>query len=223
MATSVAFSYNELIAELQVFLEEASAEYVADLPTLVKLGESRVATDFNFEIFDVVVTGALTAAVFVQPIKPANWQGTRSLHIRDVGGAGPFRFLQRRTYEWCLDFEPDETATAEPKYYAEFSETEFFVVPAPVLTHGFELRQIQTPNSLAPANQNTWLGTNAGDLLLYASLMASEEFLKEDQGQIAVWKATYGELMGARKLELRRQWRADYAPVKEAARTVSLT
>ena len=81
MATSVAFSYNELISELQVFLEEASAEYVADLPTLVKLGESRVATDFNFEIFDVVVTGALTAAVFVQAIKPTDWQGTKSADL----------------------------------------------------------------------------------------------------------------------------------------------
>jgi len=222
MSSSTSFTYNELIAALQSWLEEASAEYVVDLPTLVKLGESRLTTDLNFEIFDVVVTGALTAAVFVQPIKPATWQGTRSLHIRDVGGGGVRRFLQRRSYEWCLDFEPDETATAEPIYFSEFSETEFFMTPAPVLTHGFELRQIQSPDSLAPANQSTWLGTNCGDILLYASLASSEEYLKSDQGEIAVWKQSYGELVTARKLELRRQWRADYSPVKEAARTVSL-
>lgn len=223
MASSTSFTYDQLIAELQTFLEEASAEYVADLPTLVKLGESRVATDFNFEIFDFVVTGALTAAVFVQAIKPTTWQGTRSLHLRDVGGTGLRRFLQRRTYEWCLDFEPDESQTAEPKYFAEFTDTEFFVTPAPILTHGFELRQIQAPEQLTVANQNTWLGDNAGDLLLYACLISSEEFLKSDQGEIAVWKTTYGEMMPARKLEARQQWRADYSPVKESARTVSLT
>lgn len=220
MSSSISFTYNTIIAELQSILEEASAEFVIDLPTLVKLGESRVTTDLNFEIFDVVVTGALTAAVFIQPIKPATWQGTRSLHIRDVGGTGLRRFLQRRTYEWMLDFEPDEAATAEPIYWGEFTETEVWVAPAPILTHGFELRQIQSPDSLAPANQTTWLGTNAGDLVLYGALIASEEFLKSDMGEIQQWKTTYTEFIGARKLELRRQWRADYSPIKEAAKTV---
>lgn len=223
MATSVAFTYDQLIAELQSVLEEDSTEFIADLPTLVKLGESRLATDLNFEIFDRVVTGALTPAAFIQPIKPTTWQGTRSLHIRDVGGAGLRRFIERRSYEYCLDFEPDETQTAEPIYWAEFTETDVWMVPAPILAHGFELRQIQSPTSLAPSQQTTWIGTNAGDMLLYAALIASEEFLKSDQGEIEVWKRTYGEFLGARKLELRRQWRSDYSPVMEAARTIGVT
>lgn len=222
MATSLSFTYDQLIAALQSWLEEASAEFVGDIPTLVKLGESRLATDLNFEIFDVVVGGALTVGQFVQAIKPANWQGTRSIHLRDSGGGGLRRFLQRRSYEWCLDFEPDESATAEPQFYAEFTETEFFMVPAPAVTNAFELRQIQTPDSLAPANQTTWLGTNAADLLLYASLIASEEWLKGDQADVAAWKTTYGETMNVRRLELRRQWRADYSPVMQAASTISV-
>jgi len=222
MAASTSLTYDQLIAFLQSTLEEGSAEYIADLPRIVALGEGRLNTDLNLEIFDFVVTGALTAAAFVQPIKTATWQGTRSLHIRDVGGTGLRRYLQRRSYEFCLDYEPDETATAEPIYYAEYSDTEFFVTPAPILTHGFELRQIQAPEQLTSINQNTWLGDNCGDILYYACLIASEEWLKSDQGEIATWKATYGEYLGARKLELRRQWRADYSPVLEAARTVSV-
>ena len=222
MATTLSFTYNQLIAYLSVALEDNSAEFVANQQTIVALGESRLATDLNFEIFDRVVTGALTAAVFVQPIKPTNWQGTRSLHIRDVGGAGPRRFLQRRTYEWCLDFEPDETATAEPLYWAELTETDFFMVPAPILTHGFELRQIQTPAALTVANQNTWLGDNAGDILVYACLLSSEEFLKSDKEFIDKWKTSYSETMQARKLELRRQWRSDYDPIMSAAKTTSI-
>ena len=220
MATSLSFTYAQLIAYLSTALEDKSAEFLANQQTIVALGESRLATDLNFEIFDFVVTGALTAAVFIQSIKPTNWQGTRSLHIRDVGGAGLRRFLQRRTYEWCLDFEPDETQTAEPLYYAEFSDTEFFVVPAPILTHGFELRQIQSPEALTVANQNTWLGDNAADLLVYACLLASEEFLKAEPEYMDKWRTSYSELLPARKLELRRQWRGDYDPIKNAARTV---
>lgn len=222
MPASTSFTYTDLIAALSVWLEETSAEFVANQNIIVSMGESRLATDLNFEIFDRVVIGALTPAVFVQPIKPTSWQGTRSLHIRDVGGTGLRRYLERRTYEWCLDFEPDESATAEPKYYAELTETDFFVVPAPILAHGFELRQIQTPDALAPANQNTWLGDNAGDLLLYACLLASDEFLISDAEDLNTWRTSYGELLPARKLELRRQWRGDYDPVKAAAKTVSV-
>lgn len=223
MASSTSFTYDQLIAALGTWLEEGAAEFTGDLPTLVKMGESRLATDLNFEIFDVVVGGALTIGQFVQAIKPLNWQGTRSLHLRDSGGGGLRRYLERRSYEWCLDFEPDESATAEPQYYAEFTDTEFFMVPAADATYAFELRQIQSPESLAPANQDTWLGTNAGDLLLYACLIASEEWLKSDQGEIATWKSSYGETMNVRRLELRRQWRADYSPVKEAATGISVT
>ncbi len=222
MPTSLSFTYNELIAYLQVALEDSSAEFVANIQTIVSLGESRLATDLNFEIFDVIVTGALTAAVFTQPIKPTNWQGTRSLHIRDVGGTGLRRFLQRRTYEWCLDFEPDESATAEPLYYAELTDTALWLTPAPVLTHGFELRQIQSPAALTVANQTTWLGTNAADLLVYACLLAADEFLISDEADMAEWRTSYNELMPPRKLELRRQWKSDYDPIMAAAQTTSI-
>lgn len=222
MATTTSFSYDDLIAAIQSWLEEGSAEFQAALPDIVSLGESRLYTDLNLEIQDNVVTGALTASQFVQAIKSAAWQGTRSFHIRDVGGTGLRRFLQRRTYEWCLDFEPDETVVAEPLYYAELSETEFFLTPAPDVTYAFEVREISRPDALSVGNQNTWLGDNAGDLLLYACLIASEEYLKSDQPDINKWKGTYAETMPARKLEIRRQWRGDYSPVKESARTVPL-
>lgn len=457
MPSSTSFSYDDLIAALGAWLEESSEQFIDNQSTIVSMGESRLATDLNFEIFDRVITGDLTVDQYVQTIKPSDWQGTRSLHLRDpaasadadfadvvlllsldgvdgatvavddsplnnsvnfqgaidlttaikkfgtasldadtgdpldyleipfnaafpvldsdftieffvnttdqVGGhdyinhsdggsgtsnwqllvgngslefaysdngssinvfrnfgavagngvwqhiavtrlgndlfahndgvkigstfdvtgitigasgvipinigsrnqsgaspnvsdadafidevrftvgtaryttanftaptqafptsgsAGLRRYLERRTYEWCLDFEPDETATAEPKYYAEFTETEFFVVPPPDLAYGFELRQIQTPDALAPGNQNTWLGDNAGDLLLYACLIASDEFLISDPADLETWRQSYTEVMPARKLELRRQWRGDYSPVKSSAKTTSL-
>jgi len=220
MSTSLSLTYNQLIAALQDWMEDDSTEFLTNQQTIVALGESRLSTDLNFEIFDRVVTGPLTVGAFIQPIKPTTWQGSRSLHIRDVGGTGLRRFLERRSYEYCLDFQPDESATAEPIYWSEFTETDVFVVPAPALAHGFELRQIQSPTALTVANQTSWIGTNAGDLLLYACLIASEHFLKADPIDVEAWKTTYAEKMPARKLELRRQWRADYSPVKNAARTM---
>ncbi len=162
------------------------------------------------EIRITVGTARYTTANFTAP----------TAAFPDSASDGPRVYLERRTYEYCLDYEPDETATAQPQYYAEYTETEFFMVPPPDIAYGFELRQIQTPDALSPSNQNTWLGDNAGDLLLYACLIASDEFLISDPEDLNTWRTSYGELLPARKLELRRQWRGDYSPVKEAARTV---
>jgi len=171
------------------------------------------ANAFIDEVRFTVGTARYTTADFTAPTQA----------FPDSASGGPKVYLERRTYEYCLDYEPDETLTDQPKFYAEFTETEFFVVPAPDIAYGFDLRQIQTPDALGPGNQTTWLGTNAGDMLLYACLLASDEFLISDPTDLATWRESYRELVPSRSLELRRQWRGDYSPIKEAARTVGLT
>jgi hypothetical protein len=202
-------------------------------------GDFVSATTLNTPVGDVILGGSGSGAAPGQPFEGyidevrvtkgvARYTGnftppTAASPDSVTGGSGLRRYLERRNYEWCLDYEPDETATAEPKYYAEYTETEFFVAPAPDIAYGFELRQIQSPEALSPTNQNTWLGDNAGDLLLYTCLLASDEFLISDTEDLNTWRQSYVDLLPARKLELRRQWRSDYSPVKEAARPMSLT
>ncbi|KKL54158.1 hypothetical protein LCGC14_2268200, partial [marine sediment metagenome] len=83
MPSSTSFSYDDLIAALSAWLEETSQEFIDNQSTIVSLGETRLTTDLNFEIFDRVITGDLTPDQYVQEIKPSDWQGTRSLHLRD--------------------------------------------------------------------------------------------------------------------------------------------
>lgn len=224
MPTTTAFTYDELIAEIQDVSEDSSAEFVAEMPTIVANGESRLYTDLNLELFDRTRTGALTPSAFIQAIKPAaTWQGTRSLFLRDVGATGLRRYLQRRTYEYCQDYAPDESIEAEPLYYSEYSDTEYFMVPAPDLAYAFELREISRDTSLilAPGNQNTWLGDHQGDILLYSCMIFAEQYLKSDQQDVDKWKMMYQETTQARRMELRRQLRGDYAPIRNAARTAT--
>ena len=222
MSTSTSFTYAQLVSAIENWLEDASAELVADIETIISIGESRLATDLNLEIFDRVATGALTASQFVQAIKTSTWQGTRSFFIRDSGGTGDRRFLRRRSYEWCQDYAPDETATDEPEYYAEYSDTEFFVVPAPDATYAFEVREIRGPGHLSSSNANTWLGDNCGDLLLDSCRLAGEDYIKADQEDIERVRVMYQDKLGVRKLELRALWRSDYSPVKSSAEVVGL-
>ena len=223
MSTSTSFTYDTLIAALQAWCEDNGAEFTTNIQTIVSLGESRLCNDLNFEIFDRIVSPAPTMTInqFVQTIKGANWQGTRSIFIRAPGPTGPKIPLYKRTYSYCADYQPDITATGQPKYYAELTETDYFVTPAPSLAYVVELRQIQPPEQLTAANQNTWLGTNAGDLLLYACLIASENFLQSEENYIEAWKKEYQPLLEVRRLTLRDQIRSQYEPIKPAAGPVA--
>lgn len=221
MPGTTGYSYNELIAAIQTWAEDDSAELVAALPQIVSRGETRLYVDLNLEIFDQVRTGAFTPSQNLQAIKTATWQATRSLFWTPVGG-GARTYLQRRTYEYCIDYEPDESNTGTPLYYAEFSDTEYFVVPAPDAAYPFELREISKDSALAltSGNQNTWLGDHAGDLLLDSCMMEAEVYIQSDEFDVRKWSEAYSSKLPQRRIELRQQIRSDYSPMQNAARTV---
>lgn len=219
MASTTAFTYNELIAAIQTWLEDDSAELIAALPDIVAKGESRVYTDFNLEIFSRVRSATFTISVNEQPVKAATWQGTRSVHYTPVGG-GARTYLERRTYEYCIDYEPDESNVGAPLYYAELNETEYFVVPAPDQAYPVVAREISQPDALTVGNQNTWLGDQQGDILLDACMIEAEQYTKSDQYDVDKWKQFYMEKLPTRRMELRDLIRADYEPIGNAARTV---
>lgn len=219
MSSTTSFNFTELSTALQAWLEDSGTEFTGNIETIISLGESRLATDLNFEIFDEVSTAALTPAVREQPIKPALLQGTRSIHLRDVGGTGLLRYLRLRTYEYCADFAPDISVQAEPIFYAELDELNWYMVPTPDVAYQAVIRAIVPPEALTVGTPTSWMGSNAGDVLFYACLMSSEEFLKS-KDRAAEWKQSYAELLPMRKVELRRQIRSDYNPVRAGATPV---
>lgn len=192
--------------------------FVAAMPELTRRAESRVYGDLNMEIFDRIVTGVLTINVFLQAIKDATWQGTRTFWLRDVGGTGKRRFLSRRSYEYCMSYEPDETVRSEPKYYAEVSDTQYFLAPAPDVAYAFEIREISSASALSilVTTTGTWLSKNMGDVLFAANMVEAERWLQAEQPDIDKWEQTYSDRLNTNKATLRTLMRADYSPVRNA-------
>jgi hypothetical protein len=208
-----------LTTAIQGFVEDTGAEFTGSINTVIQLGEARCYTDLNLEILDTTITAALTPSVRLQPIKPATNQATRTIHIRGVGGTGNFRKLARRTYEFCVEFAPTVATVGEPLYYAEVSPTEVYMVPTPDVAYQASIRQVVAPPSIVSGA--TWLATNMGDLLLYACMISTEEYLKADDSFVTRWKESYKEALSVRRFELRDVIRADYYPVKDGAKPVS--
>lgn len=199
-----------------------SDKFVAEIPRLVKAAESKVYADLNLEIFDRVRTGSLTASQFLQAIKTSTWQGTKSFFIRDAGGTGLRRFLRKRSYEYCQSYQPDETVTGEPLFYAEYSDSQFFVVPAPNAAYAFELREISqdTTLGLSATQTTTWLSTHAGDLLFYSLCIEAERWLQGDQADVSKWEAEYNTRLNPIRVTLRDLVRTDYDPMQNQPRPV---
>lgn len=208
MASS--FTYATLTTTLQSLTEDGGTEFAAFIPTIIQLAEDKVLRDLDLEYFEVITATAFTAS---SPLitKPTGAIATRTLHYTDA--SSNFVLLEPRSWEWAKDYWPKEsTTTADPKYFTEYSSTQWYVAGTPSGTNVVTSRCVINPTGLSAGTTTTWLSQYMGDLLLYACLIGSEQYLKADD-RIPVWEAEYiKRLSGAAKI-LKPADRMDYSPV----------
>lgn len=227
MPSTVNHTYESLLAQVRRDMEEPdNDELEANFQQIVARAESRLYTDLNLEIFDRVRTGQLTPGQFVQAIKPTTWQATKTFWIRaDDSGAATGRriYLLKRSYEYCMEYAPDEAATDQPRQFAEYSDTEYFISPAPDALYHYEIREISQTAALAltDVNDTTWLSANAGDLFVAVANIEAARFLQGLPADIETLEKTYAALFVPRQATLRDLIRQDYSPVQNAPRTTT--
>lgn len=212
---ALSFTYNTLIAALNEWTEDDSAELTTSMPTIVSAGETRVLKDLRLSFLDTTsaisfVSGTATVT------KPASVVATLALWYT---ASGADYFIQPRSYEFVKDFTPATTTTGLPLYYAENSETTYLMAPTPNFTGSGNARCIVRPTGLSSGNQTTWIGTNAGEALFYSCLIAIEQFLKTDldnPSRIKMWREEYDKAMGTDLRELADSVRATYPALAPA-------
>lgn len=208
MASS--FTYATLTSALQTITEEQGSEYAAFIPTIIGLAEDKILRDLDLELFDTVTALAFTAS---NPLltKPTGTIATRTLHY--VNASNNRTLLELRSWEYVNDYWPNTaTTTATPKYFAEYSATQWHISGTPSGTNVVYARCVIRPTGLSVSNTTTWLSTYMGDLLLYACLVCSEQYLKADN-RIGVWMADYMQRLSAARVELKQEDRVDYTPM----------
>jgi hypothetical protein len=189
MAT--AMTYNSLLTDLQNYLERGTASdsiVFGQLNELINFGERRCARELK-------ILGYIVPAVFtMQPglavyQKPDRWRQTVSVNV----SASPVGTSVRspmfpRSYEYIRTYWPDDTQTnttvygipGPPKFYADYNYQNIIVAPTPDAAYPAELVYYEEPPLLGPSNQSNWLTQYAPRLLLYASMIESQVFLKKD-------------------------------------------
>lgn len=182
-------TYSSLLEDMRVYVDRDDDPFITQRSRFVMMAENRIATEIDNLGLQRVVTGAMQQGQAIIE-KPARWRRTVSFNY-GTGVANSVRnTLFPRTYEWCRTFWPNPSVQGAPRYYCDYDFNHFLVAGSPDAAYPFELIYFERPEPLSTNNQTNWTTENAPQLLLYACLLETAPFLKNDE-RIAVWKAEY--------------------------------
>ena len=168
------------------------------------LAENRLASEIRQLGNQQQVKGILSENVLQ---KPERWRETISFRIDTEEGT---TFLQPRTTDYCRAFWPDESLTGIPRYYADYGYEHFLIVPSPSKAFNFELNYYERLEPIGPEKQTSWFTQYAPQLLLYATLLEAQPFLKRPE-RTAEFQALYDRSMQSLIQESSRRIGSDRA------------
>lgn len=196
----VAMTYTSLLNDMRVYLERGATlatdpTVYEQLPKLVNLAERRLARELKIQGTVTVVSSTMTTGVATYA-KPDRWRETVSMRIGTGTGYNTLKEVYPRAYEYMRLFWPNQTQTGEPRFYADYNYNNWFVAPTPDADYPYEIIYYELPTLLDETTQTNWYTEYAPDALLYASLMESAPFLKNDE-QIKVWEGFLGRAISS--------------------------
>lgn len=178
--TAAALARDDLTARI--------AEFVAN-------AEFRIARELRPRGFEVYTTSTFTSgsagAIIDQPTRLID---LISFHVlADAAGTatGSIRYpCFERPYSFIRAYTPNQSTTGRPKFYADMGANQIIVAPSPSAAFTFELAYYERLAPLSDSNTTNYLTANAPQLLLYATLLESAPYLRDD-ARIETWQGLY--------------------------------
>lgn len=186
-------TYTRLVGQLKDYSERKDQAYIDQIPVFIMLAENRLATEMKQQGFQAVVTGNLPLSNSMP--KPAFWKETISFGYID--SSGTYQQLYLRSLEYCRAYWPAAAETTDaPMYYGDYNINNFILAGTPAAAHQFELVYYARLDPLTETHQENWLTLNAPQALLYACLLESAIWRK-NQEDIQLMTGQYTQAMAA--------------------------
>jgi|TARA_E500000305_G_scaffold111605_1_gene126045 hypothetical protein len=210
-------SYTTLKANIQNYLENDSSELVDSIDVIIAQAEEMVFQRLpNLPCYRNSFTGTLV--VGQADYTPVT--GTPSIRmIRQVSitSSSNVIYLDHRIDSYLRDYWPNSSTTGTPIMYSTKSATDvgsgskttITLAPTPSATLAFQVDFIGKPVGLSSSNANTWIDTNATDVLLSAALYESSAFLKAPE-TLKLYKGKFDEAVQLFSQEMGRDYTAEY-------------
>lgn len=206
----MSFTYAQLKQAIQDYMENTETTFVNNLPLFIRLSEERILKNVQLNLFRKNATANATNGNSYLAC-PSDFLAPFSLSY--AGANGDKVFVELKDVSLLQEYTPDPTTTGEPKYYAQFDNTNFLLSPTPGSNYTMELHYFYRPASLTsgPEDGTTWLSVNAELTLLYGALIEAYVFQKGDPDLMAKYDQRFQEsLVGLKMLGEARQVTDEY-------------
>ena len=179
-----------LTQAIQDYTDNDEAVFVANIPNFIEAAEERILKEVPLEEFRKSASTPMTAGNKYFP-KPSDWLFTYSLSI--LGNTNVTKFLLNKDKTFVQEFWNDPTVTGEPRYYADYNVSTFIIAPTPIAAYTAEIEYMYRPASLTSTTgtAQTWLSENAGQALLYGSLVEAYTFMKGEPDMIGQYEQSF--------------------------------
>ena len=153
---------------------------------------------------------------------PAGCLFTRGIQVYTSTSVitGANTWLQKKDQTFLNEYVAANTATGNPKYYAQFggatgvtdtTSGKYMFAPVPDSTYKFQVHFNAMPTSLVTNTSGTYISRNFGNGLLYACLVEAYGFLKGPMDMLTMYEQKYNNVVQKFAAEqIGRRRRDDY-------------
>lgn len=188
---AVQMSYNSLVENIQQYMERDDVGFVAQIPSLIAIAESRIASELKTYLqLTVVETTVVSGQTVIS--KPARWRKTASMKINGQP-------VLLRSQDYIAQYQ-SESANGQPLYYADYDYDNWAIAPRADATYPVEICYYSEIQPLDAANQQNLFTRETPQLMLYGTLLAAQGYLKA-LDKLPVWKQYYDDALKSVKSE----------------------
>lgn len=176
-------TYSELKTAIADWLNRD--DLTSTIPNFIALAEAQMNRTIRHRKMVTRSTATLDTPYFAVP---SDWME----NIRFLLNTNPVTPLLYVTPEQMIEDQQVYSSSGQPLFFTMIGQ-QFEVLPTPDSSYSAELLYYAKIPSLSDAAPTNWLLTESPDIYLYAALVQSAPYLKEDE-RVQVWASLYQKL-----------------------------
>lgn len=199
-------TYAQLLSAIRSYTEIDSNVFTDSVIDLfITFSENRILRDIDLDVFKKEATSTLTVGDrFLSA--PSDILTHRYMMITVDGDQ---KMLELKDTSFMKEYWPDSSQTGEPKFYAVWSDSQFYIAPTPDEAYTVQLGYLYRPTQLSSSNTETWISKNAPEALLYACLTQAYSYAKGPFEMVQMYEQNYQNAVSALGIEQQGRRRRD--------------
>ena len=173
-------NYSELKTAVANWLNRS--DLTTYIPDFVTLGEAMIYRELRINAMETALNVTISSGVAAAP---SDYVELKHAYL----DGAPTRYLKRKDARFIYEKYPVRSSDSRPAFIAK-EGSNFIFGPYPDSAYTVKGIYYARLEALSDSNTTNWFTTNAPDILLYASLMSAEPFLKNDS-RLLVWGSLY--------------------------------